>query len=130
MLKVKLEALREYELEAVNQVAEWYTEALKDRVKTPIVPEGFYSSWAQYTIQLKDEQQRDVLQKKLKEQNIPTMIYYPKPLHEQTVYKEQGLKQYVECPVTERLCRTVLALPMDPYKADREVNIICKTIVN
>ena len=126
VLKVKLEALREYELEAVNQVAEWYTEALKDRVKTPIVPEGFYSSWAQYTIQLKDEQQRDVLQKKLKEQNIPTMIYYPKPLHEQTVYKEQGLKQYVECPVTERLCRTVLALPMDPYK---EKGAWCETLI-
>ena len=116
VLQVKLEAFKEYELEAVNQVAGWYTEALKDKVKTPIVPENYYSSWAQYTIQLEDGQQRDEIQRKLKEQSIPTMIYYPKPLHAQMVYKEQELKQYVECPVTERLCKTVLALPMDPYK--------------
>ncbi len=121
MLKVKLEALREYELDAVNQVAEWYTEALKDKVKIPVVPEGYYSSWAQYTIQLKNEQQRDEIQSKLKEKNIPTMIYYPKPLHEQTVYKEQGLKQYVECPVTERLCKTVLALPLNLYHENDDV---------
>ena len=105
----------------MNQVAEWYTEALKDKVKIPVVPEGYYSSWAQYTIQLKDEQRRNDVQSKLKEQGIPTMIYYPKPLHEQTVYKEQRLKQYVECPVTERLCKTVLALPMDPYKIETSV---------
>ena len=116
VLKVKLEAFKEYELEAVNEVAQWYTESLKDKAKTPIIPEGFSSSWAQYTIQLESEQQREDIQKKLKEQNIPTMIYYPKPLHEQTVYKEQGLKQYVECPVTARLCKTVLALPMDFYQ--------------
>jgi dTDP-4-amino-4,6-dideoxygalactose transaminase len=121
VLKVKLEALREYELDAVNQVAEWYTEALKDKVKIPVVPEGYYSSWAQYTIQLKNEQQRDEIQSKLKEKNIPTMIYYPKPLHEQTVYKEQGLKQYVECPVTERLCKTVLALPLNLYHENDDV---------
>ena len=121
VLKVKLEAFKEYELEAVNQVAEWYTEALKDKVKIPVVPEGYYSSWAQYTIQLKDEQQRNDVQSKLKEQSIPTMIYYPKPLHEQTVYKEQGLKNYVECPVTERLCKTVLALPINMYHENDDV---------
>jgi len=110
-------------------VAGWYTEALKDKVKTPIIPEGFSSSWAQYTIQLESEQQRDEIQKKLKEQNIPTMIYYPKPLHEQTVYKEQGLKQYVECPVTERLCKTVLALPMDPYKTKNTIKNIGKSMI-
>lgn len=129
VLKVKLEAFKEYELEAVNQVAGWYTEALKDKVKTPVVPDGYYSSWAQYTIQLKNEQQRDEIQKILKEQNIPTMIYYPKPLSQQSVYRQQGLKQYVECPVTERLCKTVLALPMDPYKTNDQLEVVVKSSV-
>ncbi|MBN2884284.1 MAG: DegT/DnrJ/EryC1/StrS family aminotransferase, partial [Clostridia bacterium] len=102
------------ELEAVNKVASWYTNALGDAVKTPVVPEGCYSSWAQYTIQLGDENQRTEIQGKLKEQGIPTMVYYPKPMHEQTAF--DGLKQYVQCPVTERLCKTVVSLPLDGYK--------------
>jgi dTDP-4-amino-4,6-dideoxygalactose transaminase len=114
VLLVKFDAFKEYELENVNKVASWYTEALKDKVKTPVVPEGYYSSWAQYTIQVGNEEERSELQLKLKEQGIPTMVYYPKPMHEQTAYKD--LKQYVECPVTERLCKTVVSLPLDGYK--------------
>jgi len=62
------------------------------------------------------------LQQKLKEQGIPTMVYYPKPMHEQTAYK--NLKQYIECPVTERLCRMVVSLPLDPYKQREDVDHI------
>jgi dTDP-4-amino-4,6-dideoxygalactose transaminase len=100
-------------------VASWYTEALKDKVKTPVIPEGCYSSWAQYTIQVKNEEERTALQQKLKEQGIPTMVYYPKPMHEQTAYKD--LKQYIECPVTERLCRTGVSLPLDSYKQREDI---------
>jgi dTDP-4-amino-4,6-dideoxygalactose transaminase len=114
ILLVKLDAFEEYELKDVDQVAQWYTELLKDKVKTPIVPEGYTSSWAQYTITLKNEQERDRMIDSLKEQGIPTIIYYPKPLHRQTVYKNQRL--YVPCPVSEELSRTVVSLPMDPYK--------------
>ena len=114
VLLVKFKAFQAYELEAVNKVASWYTNALGDAVKTPVVPEGCYSSWAQYTIQLGDENQRTEIQGKLKEQGIPTMVYYPKPMHEQTAF--DGLKQYVQCPITERLCKTVVSLPLDGYK--------------
>lgn len=123
ILLVKFDAFIGYELEDVNRVAYWYTEALKDRVKTPIVPDGYYSSWAQYTIQVTDENERSALQQKLKERGIPTMVYYPKPMHGQTAYKD--LKQYIECPVTEKLCKTVLALPLDPYKQQEDVKTIC-----
>lgn len=122
ILLVKFNAFTEYELEDVNKVAAWYTEALKGKVKTPIVPQGFYSSWAQYTIQVTNEEERSTLQQKLKEQGIPTMVYYPKPMHEQTAYS--GLKQYVECPVTEKLCRTVVSLPLDGYKNSEDVRKI------
>ena len=103
ILQVKLKAFREYELDAVNKVAETYTELLKDVVKTPIVPDGIYSSWAQYTIRLESQEERDALQTYLKGRDIPTMVYYPKPMHEQKAF--DGIKQYVECPVTEELCK-------------------------
>jgi UDP-2-acetamido-2-deoxy-ribo-hexuluronate aminotransferase len=127
VLLVKFTAFQEYELEAVNKVASWYTNTLGDAVKTPVVPEGCYSSWAQYTIQLGDENQRTEIQGKLKEQGIPTMVYYPKPMHEQTAF--DGLKQYVQCPVTERLCKTVVSLPLDGYISNDSIVIISRKIV-
>ena len=74
ILQVKLKAFKEYELDAVNKVADQYTELLKDIVKTPVVPSKMYSSWAQYTLQLDSEEERDALQAYLKDQGIPTMI--------------------------------------------------------
>ena len=66
ILQVKLKAFCEYEVEAVNKVAEQYTNLLYGVVKTPIVPKEMYSSWAQYTIQLESKEQRDEIQKKFK----------------------------------------------------------------
>lgn len=122
----KFKAFCEYELDAVNKVAELYSRELEGSVVTPQVPEGFYSSWAQYTIQLEDKEMRDRLQSKLKEKHIPTMIYYPKPMHAQTAFKD--VKQYVECPVAERLCDTVLALPMHPYMSEDQVTFVTDNI--
>lgn len=116
ILQVKLKAFKEYELDAVNKVADQYTELLKDIVKTPVVPSDMYSSWAQYTLQLDSEEERDALQAYLKDHGIPTMIYYPKPMHKQLAF--EGVKEYVECPITEKLCKTVLSLPMHPYIND------------
>lgn len=124
ILQVKLKAFKEYELDAVNKVADQYTELLKDIVKTPVVPSEMYSSWAQYTLQLDSEEERDALQAYLKDQGIPTMIYYPKPMHKQLAF--EGVKEYVECPITEKLCKTVLSLPMHPYmKAQDFEEIVC-----
>lgn len=109
----KFQAFQKYELERVNEAAARYTQELKDIVKTPVIPEHFYSSWAQYTIQLENREERDRLQGFLKEKGIPTMVYYPIPMHRQRAF--EGLKLYQECPVTERLCQTVLSLPMHPY---------------
>lgn len=122
----KFKAFCEYELDAVNKVAELYSRELEGSVVTPEVPDDFYSSWAQYTIQLEDKEIRDRLQSKLKEKHIPTMIYYPKPMHAQTAFKD--VKQYVECPVTERLCDTVLALPMHPYMSEDQVTFVTDNI--
>ena len=118
ILDVKMDAFEDYELADVNKAARMYDEELKDTdVILPTVPEGWYSSWAQYTIRLKDRRQRDAVQSAMKEMGVPTMIYYPKPMHTQLAFEGRGY--YVECPVTEMLCDTVLSLPMHPY-LDRE----------
>ncbi len=122
----KFKVFCEYELDAVNKVAELYSSQLEEIVVTPEVPDGFYSSWAQYTIQLEDKEMRDRLQRELKEKDIPTMIYYPKPMHAQTAFRD--VKQYVECPVTERLCDTVLALPMHPYMSEEQITFVTDNI--
>ena len=62
VLGVKLDAFASYELESVNRAAQMYSEYLGEATKTPVVPEGFGSSWAQYTILLKDEAQRQKVQ--------------------------------------------------------------------
>ena len=87
ILQVKLKAFREYELEAVNTAAARYTPLLQDLVETPVILEGFLSSWAQYTIRLKDAEERDAVQAALKAEGIPSMVYYPKPMHDQTAFK-------------------------------------------
>ena len=91
ILSVKLKAFAEYELADINEVADKYTARLaplSDRIKTPIVPERYYSSWAQYTLILDSKEQRTHLQKELKEQGIPTMVYYPKPMHLQGAFAD------------------------------------------
>ena len=114
ILQVKLRAFEEYELDAVNQAADRYTQKLKEIVQVPYIREGFYSSWAQYSILLKDENTRDSLQSYLKEKGIPTMIYYSKPMSLQTAFRKYDCVK-VELSVTEQLCRRVLSLPLHPY---------------
>ena len=128
ILQVKLKAFAEYELADVNGVADKYTDRLKDVVKVPEIPEGYYSSWAQYTIQFKDEVQRNGLQAYLKEKNIPSMIYYPKAMHRQEAFA--GLDtQKTGLETTEALCKTVLSLPLHPYMEDAEIDEACGAVI-
>lgn len=127
VLLAKLGAFERYEVSKVNDVAKKYTEELKEVVKTPIVPEGFLSSWAQYTIRLENQEQRDGLQKYLKEYDIPSMIYYPKAMHSQEAFAPFKGEE-AELAVTTELCKEVLALPMHPYMEDEEINQVVALI--
>ena len=127
ILKVKLKAFEEVELQSINQVAANYTKQLADIVTIPTVPPDYYSSWAQYTILLKDSGQRDQVQQALKEQGIPSMVYYQKPMHQQVAFEDKN-RCYSKCPVTVDLCKRVLSLPLDPYKDVEEIDLVCKTL--
>jgi dTDP-4-amino-4,6-dideoxygalactose transaminase len=128
ILQVKLRAF-DKEVECVNEVARRYTELLKDKVKTPVIPEGFGSSWAQYTIQLPTEEIRNALQAALKEAGIPSMVYYPKPMHLQTAFQNTIQPVGCTCKIAERLCGTVLSLPMHPYLEPADIEHICSVLL-
>ncbi len=124
ILLPKFKAFVDYELEDVNTVASWYTEGLKDTdLVLPLIKEGFYSSWAQYTVQLPSGTDRKVLQSRLKAVGIPSMVYYAKPMHQQIAFAGTD-SAIADCPVTEQLCATVLSLPLDPYKTREEIDFI------
>ena len=80
----------------------------------PRIPDGFVSSWAQYTVQLPETAERDSVQAALKSAGIPSMVYYAKPMHCQGAFAGTDSAK-ADCPVTERLCRRVLSLPLHPY---------------
>ena len=133
ILNVKLTAFIKHELEDVNRLYNLYTERLKMFVETPIIPEGYVSSFAQYTIKLKDKEERESLQVRLNEEGIPSMVYYIKPMHKQDAF----LKYHYDdnnLLVSNKLCDTVLSLPMHPYLLDEDIikitNIIKKFLIN
>ena len=139
ILQVKLKAFADYELDAVNEAAVRYTERLEG-LATPVIPEGFCSSWAQYTIRFADRAQRDAVQAALNAAGIPAMVYYPKPMHLQTAFAKTpdqvggdggnvipGLTRNL--PVATSLCERVLSLPMHPYITEEEIDSVCGVIL-
>ncbi len=112
------------ELEKRNEIANRYSEALSDIADVPFIIKGANSTWAQYTILANN---RDVVQARLKKAGIPTAIYYPKPLHQQTAYKNypQGGNGL---PVSDKLAKKVLSLPMHPYMDKETQDYIIKSV--
>jgi len=127
ILLPKFKAFADYELDAVNKVATWYTERLKDKVVTPFIPEGYLSSWAQYTVRFENKEARDAAQVQLKSAGIPSMIYYPRGMHQQKVFEYMHLSADL-FPNTVLATQTVLSLPMHPYLDEESVDQICKEI--
>ena len=136
ILQVKLKAFKDYELDAVNTSAKRYTSLLRGVVDTPTIPDGFGSSWAQYTIRLMDKATRDALQASLKASGIPAMVYYPKPMHLQTAFENVTpfdnviLSEEKDlCPTATSLCNRVLSLPMHPYLTAEDINTVCNAVI-
>lgn len=139
ILRVKLAAFSDYELDAVNERAGWYDAMLQDAslgergFELPRVPDGMRSSWAQYTLRLPEAVNRDALQAALRDAGVPTMVYYPKPMHEQRAFKDAHVVLHEGCPVTDMLCSTVLSLPMGPYleqgDAEAVASMLARTMV-
>ncbi len=117
----------EDELDARQKVANWYTDRLKDDFVVPEIDEEYYSAWAQYTLLAKDEVERDKIVEEMKNNDIPVMIYYPIPLHQQTAYKNLGYGEVV-LPYCSKISKQVFSLPMHPYLKMEEVEYISDTL--
>ena len=122
----KLKFLDE-ELESCNKVAEAYNSYLEGTVSIPNVLNGYYSAWAQYTILVKDSKQRDKIMAVLKENGIPSNIYYRKPMHKQGAFKYFAWdeEQYT---VSNDICSRCLSLPMHPYLKNEEISTISNVL--
>lgn len=127
ILNVKLDLFIEHELESVNRIRNLYDKLLNGVVTTPHIPEGYLSSYAQYTIILDSKEQREGLKSYLQTQGIPSMVYYIKPLHRQEAFKSLNLEG-LDCKVSVDLCDRVLSLPMHPYLEQIEVDEVCRAI--
>lgn len=127
VLLAKLPVFQNTELDSCDKFAEYYTDKLKNVVVTPKVKNGYFSSWAQYTIQLESKETRDGLQSFLKENAIPSMIYYMKPMHKQQAFASVPYDD-TDYPNTNKLCDTVLSLPFHPYLDYADIDIVTEKI--
>ena len=118
------------EVQLRQEVAERYTDLLSTQssaLSTPFIPEGMKSAWAQYTARAKDPETRQQLMDRLKAAGIPSVVYYPKPLHLQTAFAELGY-QPGDFPLSEEASREVLSLPFGPYMSDEDVGAVTATL--
>jgi dTDP-4-amino-4,6-dideoxygalactose transaminase len=101
------------EIAARDRIAVRYNEMLRDVAVVPVVMKDATSVWAQYTIKV-PAAKRDAVAAALRTQGIPTAVYYPKPLHRQTAFKDQPVAGN-GLPVSDVVAHEVISLPMHPY---------------
>lgn len=123
ILSVKFKALITRELADIRRIAQQYNTLLSDYVKVPVLIDNCKSAWAQYSILVDDCSERNKLKAYLHELNIPSMVYYEKPLHVQKVFG--NVKLYTEIKNSLDLSERILSLPIHPYLYKEEVEDIC-----
>jgi dTDP-4-amino-4,6-dideoxygalactose transaminase len=126
---ILIEKLKIFEDEIVarNKVAERYARGLGNVVSVPRIAEGRTSVWAQYTIRLPSGVDRDGFAAALKAQGVPTAIYYPKSMHQQTAYRNFPTAA-AGLPVSEKLSEDVISLPMHAYLDEPTQDRVIKAV--
>lgn len=119
-------AIFDEEVKARQAAAQRYSAALREVVQVPYVGQDCSSVWAQYSVL---SEQRDDLQRKLKEQGIPTAIYYPIPLHVQAPFAHLGYAPG-DFPISERLAPAIFSLPMHPYLTEADQKKIVDILID
>ena len=122
ILLAKLEEF-EWEVNKRQRIASQYTKLLKEHITTPLIPKGYKSIWAQYTLKHKN---RQVIQEFLKTRGIPTMVYYPKPMHRQKAY-DKFYKEKLDN--SEKLSTEVFSIPMYPDISNEDQQYIIENLI-
>jgi len=125
ILLSKLEMF-ETEIRMRQDVAGRYSSGLKEFLQIPVIPDGLTSAWAQYSVVTAD---REAYLAALKEQGIPTAIYYPRPLHLQTAFVYLDYREG-DFPIAERMSKTIFSLPMHPYLTAQDQEQIIAAVEN
>ena len=118
------------EVELRNQIAKRYCDllsALSIELSTPHVPSDMKSVWAQYSILARDDNHRSEIQEALKKRDIPTAIYYPKPLHLQSAFNRLGYSDG-DFPVSEDSAKRIFSIPMHPYLTEQDQETILEAL--
>ena len=126
---ILLEKLAVYdaEIEARQAVALRYNEGLSDLIETPYVSNDKVSVWAQYTLKTPEGMDRAKIMDGLKNKGVPSVVYYPMPLHQQTAF-QSGIVPSKGLPVSEALSQSVFSLPMHPYLEKEEQDVIIEAL--
>ena len=117
------------ELNIRNKVANYYTQNINKMFTSPHIPDKYFSSWAQYSITLPRGLSREKIIKNLKENEIPSMVYYKIPIHLQKGYLKYGGNEG-DFLVTEKISKNILSLPMHPYLNERDIDRVLHTLEN
>ena len=112
------------ELKNRQMVADRYSDGLSNIIQTPIIKQDRTSAWAQYTLRVKN---RDTLQSKLKENGIPTSVFYPIPLHLQECFTYLKYK-HGDIQISEKASKEVISLPMNPFLSETQIDFIITKI--
>ena len=128
ILLSKLEIYNE-EIKLRQNVANLYSKKLEGYVGIPFIPDKYESVWAQYSILLDNESIRSNIMNSLKDNNIPSVIYYQKPLHIQKTFHDLNYHKG-DFPISEDISSRILSLPMHPYLSISEIDKICKIIIS
>lgn len=113
------------EIKKRNEIAAFYSDALKSSVETPKIKPGFTSTWAQYTVKL---DKREAVQSLCQNKGIPTAVYYPTPLNKMSGYNHFPTSQQAES-ICQNLCERVLSLPMHPYLTLENLKYITEQVL-
>jgi dTDP-4-amino-4,6-dideoxygalactose transaminase len=114
------------EIAARNRVAQRYANGLGNIVVTPRLADGCTSIWAVYTVRVPGGR-RDTLVEALKARGVPSMVYYPKSIHQQTAYKHFPVAEG-GVPVSERLSQDVISLPIHAYLDEPTQDRVIKAV--
>lgn len=114
-----------------RQAANRYADLLANMkdLTLPAIPATSASAWAQYSLLARDENHRSQLQDALKKENIPTAVYYPKPLHLQSAFAGLGYKPGA-FPISEEISQRIFSLPMHPYLQIEDQQMIARVLIN
>jgi UDP-2-acetamido-2-deoxy-ribo-hexuluronate aminotransferase len=116
IVNVKLKYFAE-EVQKREEIGNRYIDLLKSKqLKLPVVKEGRTSVYAQFTIQ---SEKRDELIQLLKDNEVPTAIHYPTPLHLQECYQSLNYK-VGDFPISEKAAKEVFSLPMSPFLTEEQ----------